>query len=64
MLKLRQKHKTGGGIKHRKLLVKHNKSELYEWGELFHSPVSEAGGGGGLGGGQPLKSWDRVTHRD
>lgn len=54
-------------IKHKKLLVKHNKSELYEWGELFHSPVSEAGRGGGGGGGvrgQPLKSWDKVTHRD
>lgn len=39
-------------IKWSKLLVKHNKGELYEWGELFLSPVSEAqrrraGGGGG-----------------
>lgn len=43
------------------LLVEHNKSELYEWGELFHSPVSEAQR---REGGQPLKSWDKVTHRD
>lgn len=39
-------------IKWSELLVKHNKSELYEWGELVHSPVSEAqrrraGGRGG-----------------
>lgn len=41
-------------------LVEHNKSELYEWGELFPSPFSEAQ----RRGGQPLKSWDKVTHRD
>lgn len=29
-------------IKRSVLLLEHNKSELCEWGELFHSPVSEA----------------------
>lgn len=36
------KIKQPESIKCSKLLVKHNKSELCEWGELLHSPVSEA----------------------